>query len=83
MHYKTRTYLNEAVIVRSTGCDMNEVWSMYLKIEKCRVTRQHVICLAFGLLAPLGATTMCLGPSGFLKKLKNKKQKKVIMPYTY
>ena len=44
MHYKTRTYLNEAVIVKSTGCDMNEVWSMYLKIEKCRVTRQHVIC---------------------------------------
>jgi hypothetical protein len=24
MHYKTRTYLYEAVIVRSTGCDMNE-----------------------------------------------------------
>ena len=29
MHYKTRTYLNEAVMVKSTGCDMNEVWSMY------------------------------------------------------
>jgi hypothetical protein len=24
MHYKTRTFLNEAVIVRSTGCDMND-----------------------------------------------------------
>ena len=23
MHYKTRTYLNKAVIVRSTGCDMD------------------------------------------------------------
>ena len=33
MHYKTRTYLNEAVILRSTGCDMNEVWSMYAKIS--------------------------------------------------
>ena len=29
MHYKTRTYLNEAVMVKSTGCEMNEVWSMY------------------------------------------------------
>jgi hypothetical protein len=25
MHYKTRTYLNKAVIVKSTGYDMNEV----------------------------------------------------------
>ena len=32
MHYKTRTYLDEAVEVRSTGFDMNEVWSMYAKI---------------------------------------------------
>ena len=31
MHYKTRTYLDEAVEVRSTGFDMNEVWSMYAK----------------------------------------------------
>ena len=33
MHYKTRTYLDEAVEVRSTGFDMNEVWSMYAKIS--------------------------------------------------
>ena len=33
MHYKTRTYLDKAIIVRSTGCDMNEVWSMYAKIS--------------------------------------------------
>ena len=44
MHYKTRTYLNEAVIVRSTGCDMNEVWSMYAKMNFCRLTHGHVIC---------------------------------------
>jgi hypothetical protein len=40
MHYKTRTYLNEAVIVRSTGCDMNEVWSMYAKISFSRLARK-------------------------------------------
>ena len=44
MHYKTRTYLNEAVILRSTGCDMNEVWSMYATFGFCCVTRRDVIC---------------------------------------
>jgi hypothetical protein len=36
---------------------------------------------AVDLCSMLGATTMCLGPSSFSKKLKNKKQKKVIMVY--
>ena len=44
MHYKTRTYLNEAVILRSTGCDMNEVWSMYATFDFCCVARRDVIC---------------------------------------
>jgi hypothetical protein len=44
MNYKTRTYLNEAVIMRSTGCDMDEVWSMYAKMKFCRLTRRRVIC---------------------------------------
>jgi hypothetical protein len=45
MHYKTRTYLNEAVVVRSTGCAINEVWSMYAKKLFARVKRRHVICM--------------------------------------
>ena len=43
MHYKTRTYLYEAVIVKSTGCDMNEVWSMYAKISFCRLKRSRPV----------------------------------------
>ena len=49
MHYKTRTYLDKAVIVRSTGCDMNEVWSMYATFGFCCVTRRPVICLGFAI----------------------------------
>ena len=44
MHYKTRTYLNEAVILRSTGCDINEVWSMYATFSLSRVVYRPVIC---------------------------------------
>ena len=44
MNYKTRTYLNKATIVRSMGCDMDEVWSMYAKIRIFCVTRKRVIC---------------------------------------
>jgi hypothetical protein len=45
MHYKTRTYLKEAVIVRSMGCAIDEVWSMYAKISFSRLKRRPVTCM--------------------------------------
>ena len=47
MHYKTRTYLNEAVTVKSTGCDMNEVWSMYaiFSFWSCDSQGRDLLCI--------------------------------------
>jgi hypothetical protein len=44
MFYKTRTYLNKAIIVRSTGCDINDIWPMYVVCSKSCLARKQVIC---------------------------------------
>jgi hypothetical protein len=77
MHYKlTRTYLNEAVIVRSTGCDMKEVCSMYAKNSFYRVTRMRVICLPNAIQAtPTLDFCFCaaeIGPYRSTMKTKNR-----------
>jgi hypothetical protein len=43
MFYKTRTYINEAVIVRSTGCDIDDIWPMYAVLSKSWLARRQVI----------------------------------------
>ena len=57
MYYKTRTYLNDPVMVRSTGCDINEVWSTYASFSIFCLTRRPVICRSADHRPPRGRQT--------------------------